>query len=248
MTLPVPSPDLTPSAAASTQDVLLFAMAALLERRDADTPQHLLRMQSYVTVLVQALGQQAAFAATLSPSYVAQLMRAVLVYDIGTLAIAERVLLKPGRYNQEDRLAMQSHTVRGHDALEQAEKMLGYADPGAQIAKELALSHHEHWNGQGYPNQLHGQAIPLSARLVAVADVYDAMVSHKVYKAGVSHSQAVAQIAAERGGQFDPDVVDAFVEHADAFDAIAKRHADSDLDMQYKMEYLATAVAETVNA
>ena len=121
MTLSAPSPNLTPSDAASSQDVLLFAMAALLERRDADTPQHLLRMQSYVAVLVQALGQQAAFAATLSPSYVAQLMRAVLVYDIGTLAIAERVLLKPGRYNQEDRLAMQSHTVRGHDALEQAE-------------------------------------------------------------------------------------------------------------------------------
>ena len=120
MTLPVSSPERAPRDAAPVQDVLLFAMAALLERRDADTPQHLLRMQSYVAVLAQALGRQPVFAAVLSPFYVAQLLRAVLVYDIGTLAIAERVLLKPGRYNQEDRLAMQSHTVRGHAALEQA--------------------------------------------------------------------------------------------------------------------------------
>lgn len=237
----VPASD-TPRA--SAQSVVLFAMATLAERRDADTEGHLLRMQGYIRVLVQALQPLPTLAPILTPDYLAQLLEGVLVYDIGTLAIPERILLKPGRFNAEERSTMQSHTVRGYKALLQAEKTCGPADAWLQMAKDLALSHHEHWNGQGYPQQLAGEAIPLCARIVAVADVYDAMVSNKVYKPGMSHAQAMETIATERGAQFDPQVVDAFVACAAEIAQVARRHADTEDDLQAKMETLAEAIAE----
>ena len=229
---------------ASTQAVVLFAMATLAERRDADTEGHLLRMQGYIRVLAQALQRLPALAPILTPDYIAHLLQGVLVYDIGTLAIPERILLKPGRFNSEERLAMQSHTVRGYKALVQAEKTCAATDPWLDMVKQLALSHHEHWSGQGYPQQLAGEAIPLCARIVAVADVYDAMVSNKVYKPGISHAQAVENISAERGAQFDPQVVDAFVDCAAEIEQVARRYADTEDDLQRKMETLAEAIAE----
>lgn len=231
---------------ANAQSVALFAMATLAERRDADTESHLLRMQGYLHVLAEALRAEPTLAPLLSAEYVAHMLQCVLVYDIGTLAIPERVLLKPGRYNAEERSIMQSHTVRGFQALERAAQTCGGADSWLQMAKDMALSHHEHWDGQGYPQQLAGAAIPLSARILAVADAYDAMVTHKVYKVGVSHQEAVAQISAQRGGQFDPQVVDAFVLRAADIAQIAQRYADTEEDLQRKMDTLAESIAEQV--
>ena len=110
--------------------------------------------------------------------------------------------------------------------------------------KEIAYSHHEKWNGRSYPPGLSGEKIPLSARLMAVADVYDALVSTKVYKDGISHDKAVEVIVAERGMHFDPDLIDAFVEIREEFELIARRDADSDADKQRKIEYLAASIAE----
>ena len=228
----------------SAQSVVLFAMATLAERRDADTESHLLRMQGYLRLLAQALQRLPALAPVLTPDYIAQLVQGALFYDLGTLAIPERVLLKPGRFNSEERSAMQSHTVRGYKALLQAEATCGLADGGLEMAKDLALSHHEHWNGNGYPQQLAGSAIPLSARILAVADTYDAMVSTKVYKAALSHAQAVEAIVVERGAQFDPAVVDAFVACASAIEQVWLGHADTDEDLQRKMETLSETIAE----
>jgi len=237
--LPVPRAPRT-----SAQSVVLFAMATLAERRDSDTESHLLRMQGYIRVLVQALQRLPSLAPVLTQDYLDQLLQGVLVYDIGTLAVPERILLKPGRFDPEERSAMQSHTVRGYKALVQAERTMGPADTWLQMAKDLALSHHEHWDGQGYPQQLAGTAIPLCARIVAVADVYDAMVSNKVYKAGMSHAQAVESIAAARGTQFDPAVVAAFVACAPEIEQVARRFADTEDDLQRKMETMAEAIAE----
>lgn len=228
----------------SVQAVALFAMATLAERRDADTEGHLLRMQGYLMVLGQALQRVPALAPLLTSDYLGHLVQGALVYDIGTLAVPERVLLKPGRFDAEERRIMQSHTRRGHDALEQAARTCGPAEAWLQMAQDLALSHHEHWDGQGYPQQLVGEAIPLCARILAVADAYDAMISHKVYKSGVTHVQAVAQIAAQRGAQFDPQVVDVFVACAAEIEQIALRHADSEEDLQRKMETMAESIAE----
>lgn len=245
----VPQHATAPSAAvdapvASAAHVVLFAMSTLAERRDADTEAHLLRVQGYVHLLANALQQVPALAPILTADYVDHLVQGVLFYDIGTLAIPERILLKPGHFTPEERSTMQSHTVRGYKALLQAEKTCGPADAWLQMAKELALSHHEHWDGQGYPEQRAGDAIPLCARIVAVADVYDAMVSNKVYKKGMSHAQAVECIAAERGAQFDPVVVDAFLSCAADIEQVARRHADTDQDLQQKMETLAESIAE----
>ena len=245
----VPQHATAPSAAvdapvASAAHVVLFAMSTLAERRDADTEAHLLRVQGYVHLLANALQQVPALAPILTADYVDHLVQGVLFYDIGTLAIPERILLKPGHFTPEERSTMQSHTVRGYKALLQAEKTCGPADAWLQMAKELALSHHEHWDGQGYPEQRAGDSIPLCARIVAVADVYDAMVSNKVYKKGMSHAQAVECIAAERGAQFDPVVVDAFLTCAADIEQVARRHADTDQDLQQKMETLAEAIAE----
>jgi len=219
-------------------------MSTLAERRDSDTEAHLLRVQGYVRLLANALQRVPALAPVLTADYVNHLVQGVLFYDIGTLAIPERILLKPGHFSPEERSTMQSHTVRGYHALLQAEKTCGPADAWLQMAKELALSHHEHWDGKGYPEQRAGEAIPLCARIVAVADVYDAMVSNKVYKAGMSHVQAMGCIAAERGAQFDPMVVDAFLSCADDIEQVARRFADTEQDLQQKMETLAEAIAE----
>jgi len=233
------------TSVASAAHVALFAMATLAERRDSDTEAHLLRVQGYVRLLANALQRRVpALAPVLTADYIEHLVQGVLFYDIGTLAIPERILLKPGHFTPQERSTMQSHTVRGYKALLQAEKTCGPADAWLQMAKELALSHHEHWDGKGYPEQRAGEAIPLCARIVAVADVYDAMVSNKVYKAGMSHAQAVGCIAAERGAQFDPVVVDAFMSCAADIEEVARRYADTEQDLQLKMETLAEAIAE----
>jgi len=245
----VPQQPVAPFASHDTSEasaalVVLFAMSTLAERRDSDTEAHLLRVQGYVRLLANALQRVPALAPVLTAEYVNHLVQGVLFYDIGTLAIPERILLKPGHFSPEERSTMQSHTVRGYQALLQAEKTCGPADAWLQMAKELALSHHEHWDGKGYPEQRAGEAIPLCARIVAVADVYDAMVSNKVYKAGMSHVQAMGCIAAERGAQFDPVVVDAFLSCADDIEQVARRFADTEQDLQQKMETLAEAIAE----
>lgn len=236
----------SPDKPTSVQAVALFAMATLAERRDADTEGHLLRMQGYLMALGQALQRVPSLAPVLTADYLAHLVQGALVYDIGTLAIPDRILLKPGRFDPQERSIMQSHTLRGRKALEQAARTCGLADAWLEMAQDLALSHHEHWDGQGYPQQLLGEAIPLCARILAVADSYDAMITHKVYKAGVTHAQAVAQIKAQRGAQFDPQVVDAFLACAAEIEQIAQRHADSDDDLQRKMETLAESIAEDV--
>lgn len=233
-----------PNTPTSVQAIALFAMATLAERRDADTEGHLLRMQGYLTVLGKALQRVLALAPVLTADYLAHLVQGALVYDIGTLAIPDRILLKPGRFDAQERRIMQSHTLRGRRALEQAARTCGPAEAWLQMAQDLALSHHEHWDGQGYPQQLAGEAIPLCARILAVADGYDAMISHKVYKAGVTHAQAVAQIAAQRGAQFDPQVVDVFLACATEIEQVAQRYADSEDDLQRKMETLAESIAE----
>ena len=139
---------------------------------------------------------------------------------------------------------MKTHTTLGFEAIKQAEKTLGTPVPHLQMAKEIALSHHEKWDGSGYPQGLKGDAIPMSARFMAVADVYDALISQRVYKAALPHDRAVQIIFQGRGSHFDPDMVDAFIEIQHEFDAIAQRFKDSDVNLQRKMEYMAHAIAE----
>ena len=224
--------------------VVLFAVASLAELRESDTASHLLRVKHYVRLLAGKLQQHPVFAPQLTAAYVDALVDSVPMYDLGAVAIPDRILLKPGRLTPEELAVMSAHTTLGYEAIVRAENALGLQSPMLAFAKELTLSHHEKWNGKGYPKGLSETQIPLSARLVAVADVYDALISNKVYRQGVSHEAAVGVIFSERSQHFDPDVVDAFMELTVEFEGIAKRFADSESDMQNKIDYLASAIAE----
>ena len=235
----------TVAEALNAHKVILLALATLAEMRGSDTESHILRIQHYVRALAQALQSRPAYAAVLTPAYVNDLCNCVPLYDLGTVGVPDRILLKPGRLTAEERAIMRTHTTLGHGALVQAEKTLGLRSPFLDMAKELTLSHQEKWDGSGYPQGLVGSAIPVSARIIALADVFDALISNKVYKDGVPHDQAMQVIFSERGGHFDPDLVDALVEIHAEFQAIAARFVDTDADMQKKIEYLANAIAES---
>ena len=245
-------PSATPAGTNATeaqhaQQVLVFALTTLAEQREADSESHILRVQHYVLALAQALRKHPVFASELTADYIDTLHRSAPLYDMGSLGIPDRILLKPGRLTPEEITIMRTHTTLGHAAIERAEKTLGRPSPLLGMVKELVLCHQEKWDGSGYPRALAGADIPVSARIMAIADVYDALISSKVYKDGVPHDKAVQIIFSERGAHFDPDMVDAFIEIQDAFEAIAKRFTDTDADMQRKIEYMANAIAETAS-
>jgi putative two-component system response regulator len=230
--------------ALQAHQVVLFAVATLAELRESDTASHLERVKHYVRLLAEKLQSHPSFAPQLHAAYIETLCASVCMYDLGTVAIPDRILLKPGRLTPEELAIMKSHTTLGYEAIQRAEKRTGVVSSGLTIAKELTQSHHEKWNGKGYPMGLSENQIPLSARLVALADVYDALISNKIYRQGMSYEEAVGVIFSERGQHFDPDVVDAFMELTVEFEDVAKRFADSDQDMQNKIEYMANAIAE----
>jgi putative two-component system response regulator len=227
-----------------THQVALFAVASLAELRESDTESHLLRVRHYVRLLADKLQSHPAFAEQLTDAYIEAMSDGVTMYDLGSVSIPDRILLKPGRLSPDEQLIMSTHTTKGYEALVRAEKALGLTSPTLALAKEMTLSHHEKWNGKGYPQGLIENQIPVSARLLALADVYDALISNKVYRDGKSHHDAMGIIFSERGQHFDPDVVDAFMELTAEFEEVAHRFADTEQDMQNKIEYMANAIAE----
>ncbi len=224
--------------------VVLFALATLAELRESDTESHILRVQHYVHALCTRLQAHPSLGATLTAEYVGMLNLCVPIYDMGTVGVPDRILLKPGKLTPDELAIMRTHTTLGYEAMVRAETTLQLHSPLLGMAKDVTLNHHEKWNGAGYPKGLAGGLIPLAARIVAVADVYDALISSKVYKDGMPHEKAMQIIVSERGAHFDPDVVDAFVEVQAEFAAIAQRYADTEADMQQKIEYMANAIAE----
>ncbi len=209
------------------QDVVVMALASLGETRDNETGNHLRRTQHYVLELAEALADHPRFAAALGPVQRRVLFKSAPLHDIGKVGIPDAILLKPGRLTPEEFEVMKTHTVLGFEALVRAERNLGRRLPFLECAKEIALSHQEWWDGSGYPQGLQGEAIPVSARLMAVADVYDALISHRPYKRPWTHADAVAHIQQGAGTHFDPEVVAAFLRLAPRFAEIAHRFADA---------------------
>lgn len=220
------------------QDVTILAMASLAETRDSDTGNHIRRTQFYVRALAQKLKFNPRFGAMLNDDYINRLFKSAPLHDIGKVGIPDRILLKPGRFTPDEFEIMKTHTSLGREAIEHAEQQLGMNVEFLEMAKDIALSHQEKWDGSGYPQGLAGDAIPLSARLMAVADVYDALISRRVYKDGMPHEKAVQILVEGKGTHFDADMIDAFVEIQGEFQEIAKRYADSDVDMEKKKEQL----------
>jgi putative two-component system response regulator len=223
------------------QEVTIFALASLAETRDADTGNHIRRTQRYVKALAWKLSTHPIFSAFLTPQTIGLLFKSTPLHDIGKVGIPDRILLKPGKLTEEEFEIMKTHTTLGRDAIAHAEQELGAEVAFLTLAKEIAYSHQEKWDGSGYPQGLKGEQIPISARLMAVADVYDALISRRVYKEPLSHERAVEIIEQTRGRHFDPDVVDAFVAIQDNFKVIAMGYADSEADLQSKIDYLAKA-------
>ena len=203
------------------QAVSIRALAHLAETRDNETGNHVQRTQSYVRLLATRLSTHPRFAATLTNKYIEILARSAPLHDIGKVGIPDHILLKPGRLTPEEWEIMKTHTTLGCDAITRAESDIDASVEFLLQAKEIVRWHHERWDGKGYPDSLAGEQIPISARLMAVADVFDALISKRVYKEAFSFEKVRQIISDERGRQFDPDVTDAFISGCEEFEAIA---------------------------
>lgn len=208
-----------------TQDVAIYCMASLAETRDNETGYHIRRTQHYVRLLSDFLKTHTVYRSYLDEKTISLLFKSAPLHDIGKIGVPDSILMKPGKLNDDEWQQMKTHSQIGHDALFRAEQELGRSS-FLEIAREIALTHHERWDGTGYPQGLKETEIPVSGRLMAIADVYDALISKRVYKEAYSHEQAVELIISEKGTHFDPDVVDAFEQLQDEFKRIAMAFQD----------------------
>lgn len=210
-----------------TQQISIRALAHLAEIRDPETGNHLLRTQGYVHRLATGLKKLPRFREILTDRYIDLLSRSAPLHDIGKVGIPDHILLKPGKLTPEEWEIMKTHAIMGSEAIEKAENDVEMPLPFLSVAKEIAHWHHEKWDGSGYPDGLAGEAIPLSARLMALADVFDALVSVRAYKPPMPYDKARAIIIEGKGKHFDPDLVDVFVEGFEDFVAIGQRYFDA---------------------
>ena len=205
-----------------TRDLAIFAMAKLAESRDTDTGAHLERMRCYSRVLARHLSQQPKFADQIDADYVRMIYLTSPLHDIGKVGIPDSVLLKPARLSDREFDLMKEHTLIGAATLEAALTHHPEAE-FLRMGRDIALTHHERWDGSGYPQGLSGRNIPLCGRIVALADVYDALNSKRVYKDPFDHDVVRSIIVAESGTHFDPDIVQAFLATEGEFIAIRRQ-------------------------
>lgn len=220
------------------QELNVRALACVAEARDNDTGNHIVRTSAYVEQLAHELEGHARFANALTASRVRIMVKAAPLHDIGKVGIPDAILLKPGALTVEEFAVMKTHPSIGSDAILRAMEQALSGDMQdmatshvaafefMHVANDIVIGHHERWDGSGYPLGVAGETIPVPARLMALADVYDALRSERVYKAAMSHEKAVSIILQGRGTQFDPAVVDAFMARQFQFAAIASQFAD----------------------
>lgn len=207
-------------------DAMIWALASLAETREYETANHLRRVQHYVVALARQLQGHPRFSEELSDANIKSLYKAAPLHDIGKVSIPDAILLKPGPLTPAEFSVMKMHTVYGRDAIVNVENHLGYTNTFLRYAREITYSHQEKYDGTGYPDGLAGEAIPMAARLMSVADVYDALISKRVYKPAFTHETAMEMIRQVSGEHFDPDVVDAMLAAEEEFRTIAERYAD----------------------
>jgi response regulator RpfG family c-di-GMP phosphodiesterase len=215
----------------ATQIVSVQALATLAEHYDPDTGKHLERIQMYVRTLLDYLASSSSRYSDYvkrRPGYIAEIVFASVLHDIGKTAIPVEVLVKPAKLTPEEFEIVKDHTTIAGEALGQANRIFKEEfgkDSYLALARDIAMHHHEKWNGEGYPNQLHGSDIPLSARITAIADVYDALTSDRPYKKPWDHDSAVAEIVKGSGSHFEPELVEAFKQCGEEFRRIAESNA-----------------------
>jgi putative two-component system response regulator len=214
-----------------TQDVTIRGLAALAEQRDDDMGSHIIRTQNYVEALAIQLRQTGHYVSFFTEETIKFLKKSAALHDIGKVGIPDQILLKPGKLTCDEFEIMKMHSVYGKKTLEKAETGIG-STSFLHHAKLFSISHHEKWDGSGYPNGLKGDDIPIEGRLMAIADVYDALISRRVYKPPFSHSKAVSIIESGKGKDFDPDFVDNFIAISEDFRQIAMNLVESEEELQ----------------
>ena len=211
----------------AAQSATISAFCSLVEARDNETGNHIRRTQHYMLALCEALRDHPSFAAELTAPNIQLLFKSAPLHDIGKVAIPDDILLKPGKLNAWEWAIMQRHAELGAAAIAAAQGEVGNKNTSfLEYARQIALSHHERWDGTGYPQQLAGDAIPLAGRLMAIADVYDALISRRVYKPAFTHDAAIAIMREESGRHFDPEILSCMLSIAGRFDEIAQRFSD----------------------
>lgn len=213
---------------AKMQDAIIMAMASLAETRDNETGNHIRRTQNYVAALARKLKNHPRFSNELSDENIELLYKSAPLHDIGKVGIPDNILLKPDKLTSEEFEVMKLHTTYGRETIISVETYLGESNEFLRFAREITYSHQEKWDGSGYPENLAGDAIPLSARLMAVADVYDALISRRIYKPAFSHEEAISIMRKGNGSHFDPDILEAFLQITDEFHQIANQFKESD--------------------
>jgi len=224
-----------------TRNAIIFGLAKLAESRDTDTGEHLDRIRRYVTLLAERLAKHDR---SIDQDFISNLAFASSLHDIGKVGIPDAVLLKPGKLDPDERKIIEQHSAIGRKCLEAIQEQLG-SDDFLEMARVIAGSHHERWDGAGYPRRLMESEIPLAARIVALADVYDALTSKRPYKEAMSHQKATEIILHGKGSHFDPRIVDAFLASIKEFEQITNNHGPSDGFLRSKPGVL---VAMNVNA
>ena len=210
-----------------TREVTIDCMASLAESRDPETGSHIIRTKNFVKMLATKAKELPEFKPLLNDQIIENLYQTAPLHDIGKVGIPDHILLKPGKLTVEEFEIMKQHANYGRKALLASTKKLG-TNSFLNSALEISYTHHEKWDGSGYPQGLKGKEIPLSGRLMAVADVYDALTCKRVYKAAMSHEKSVSIITEGKGKHFDPDLIDCFLDILEEFQEIAKKFADSD--------------------
>lgn len=206
------------------QHLTIRALAHLADTRDPETGDHILRTQAYVELLGRSLQEHPRFNETMTEHFIELLTKSAPLHDIGKVGIPDNILLKPGKLTADEWAIMRTHAELGARAIEYAEKDVEQPVEFLVLAKEIAHWHHERWDGSGYPDGLCGDGIPVSARIMAIADVFDAIVSARVYKSKMPYDEAKEIMYAGRNCQFDPDIIDVFLAKYDQFVAIAQEH------------------------
>jgi HD-GYP domain-containing protein (c-di-GMP phosphodiesterase class II) len=209
-----------------TRDAVIFGLAGLADSRDSETGKHLERIATYSTRLASALARRPGYRGRITASFVRLIGLSSALHDIGKVGIRDAILLKPGRFKKHERLTMQAHAAIGGQCIRNIEARLGNSN-FLQMAREIAMCHHERWDGGGYPAQLAGEKIPLAARIVALADVYDALSTRRVYKEPYAHEKCVRIIRKGAGAAFDPAIVAVFLEIEAEFGEIARQYRDT---------------------
>ena len=216
-----------------TQDAILNILASTTSYRDSETGQHVVRTTHYTRAILECLMKKNHPDYQISEEYAESMIRTAKLHDIGKVSVPDSILLKPARLTMLEFEVMKQHTSFGGQIIDDAVEDMGEVSPFLVVAREIVTSHHEKWNGLGYPNGLAGSAIPLSGRIMALADVYDALISKRPYKSGFTHEKSISIIRQDAGTHFDPYLVDLCAEALDEFWHIAQAYKDKPMSHNY---------------